>query len=66
MHGEVNEAIAANAPEIARAKPSKLNWEDPFLLEQMLSNDERMIRDTAAAYCQSSLLPRMNGSVVLA
>ena len=54
MHGEVNEAIAANTPEIARAKPSKLNWEDQFLLEQMLSNDERMIRDTAAAYCQSS------------
>ena len=49
----------ANTPEIARAKPSKLNWEDPFLLEQLLSDDERLIRDSAAAYCQSSLASRV-------
>lgn len=57
MTGEEN--TTANTPEIARAKPAKLNWEDPFLLEQLLTDDERMVRDTAAAYCQSKLLPRV-------
>ncbi len=26
-------------------------WEDPLFLEEQLSEDERMIRDTARAYC---------------
>ena len=34
-------------------------WQDPFLLEQQLSSDERMVRDAAAAYCQSELQPRV-------
>ena len=36
-----------------------LDWEDPFLLEDQLTPDERMIRDTARDYCQSRLLPRV-------
>ena len=35
------------------------HWDDPFLLDQQLSEDERMIRDAAAAYCQDKLLPRV-------
>ena len=34
-------------------------WNDPFLLDQQLSDDERMVRDAAAAYCQDKLLPRV-------
>lgn len=34
-------------------------WDDPFLLEEQLSDDERMIRDTARAYAQDKLLPRV-------
>ena len=34
-------------------------WEDPLLLEDELSSDERMIRDSARAYCQDKLLPRV-------
>ena len=34
-------------------------WEDPLLLEDQLSDDERMIRDSARAYCQEKLLPRV-------
>ena len=34
-------------------------WNDPFLLDQQLSDDERMVRDAAAAYCQDRLLPRV-------
>lgn len=47
-----------NTPETARAKPRTLTWEDPFLMNQMLTEDERMIRDTAHAYCQDKLKPR--------
>ncbi len=34
-------------------------WEDPFLLDQQLSDDERMVRDATAAYCQDQLMPRV-------
>lgn len=45
-------------PEQSRAKPTTLNWEDPFLIGQQLSDEERMIRDSAAAYCQDKLASR--------
>ena len=35
------------------------NWQDPFLLEQQLTDDERMIRDATSAYCQDKLLVRV-------
>ena len=34
------------------SKHARFNWEDPFLLEQQLTEEERMIKDTAYAYCQ--------------
>jgi glutaryl-CoA dehydrogenase len=34
-------------------------WDDPLLLEQQLSEDERAVRDAAAAYCQERLAPRV-------
>ena len=47
-----------NTPEIARAKPAALTWDDPFLMENLLSEEERMIRDAAHAYCQDKLKSR--------
>ncbi|MFP5396815.1 MAG: acyl-CoA dehydrogenase, partial [Gammaproteobacteria bacterium] len=35
------------------------HWDDPLLLEQQLSDDERAVRDAAHAYCQERLLPRV-------
>ena len=35
------------------------SWEDPFLLEDQTSGDERAIRDTARAYAQDKLAPRV-------
>ena len=35
------------------------NWQDPFLLEEQLSEEERMVRDTAKQYAQNKLLPRV-------
>ncbi|MFK5978245.1 MAG: acyl-CoA dehydrogenase [Rhizobiaceae bacterium] len=59
MFENQNSIAHANTPEIARAKPALLTWEDPFLIENMLTEEERMIRDTAAAYCLDKLLPRI-------
>lgn len=36
-----------------------MKWDDPFLLDQQLNEEERMIRDAAHAYAQGSLLPRV-------
>ncbi len=46
-------------PEQARAKPATPIWEDLFLLENQLQEDEKMIRDSANAYAQSQLKPRV-------
>jgi len=37
----------------------RFNWRDPLLLDQQLTEDERMVRDTAHAYCQDHLAPRV-------
>ncbi|KAI5115217.1 hypothetical protein M0805_000106, partial [Coniferiporia weirii] len=38
---------------------AKYNWEDPLNLESLLTEEEIAVRDTARAYCQESLLPRV-------
>jgi glutaryl-CoA dehydrogenase len=34
-------------------------WEDPLLLEEVLTEEERMIRDSARQFCQERLMPRV-------
>ena len=34
-------------------------WDDPFLLENQLTEDERMLRDAARAYAEEKLAPRI-------
>jgi glutaryl-CoA dehydrogenase len=43
---------------IPTTKPA-FQWEDPLLLEDQLSDEERMVRDSARAYCQEKLMPRV-------
>ncbi len=38
---------------------ASFNWEDPLLLDDQLTEEERMIRDAARAYCQDKLEPRV-------
>ena len=38
---------------------AQFQWDDPLLLDQQLSNDERMVRDAARAYCRDKLQPRV-------
>ena len=37
----------------------KFNWEDPLLLESLISEEEKLIKSTAHDYAQSKLLPRV-------
>ncbi|EEA01951.1 acyl-CoA dehydrogenase domain protein [Burkholderia sp. H160] len=41
------------------AVAAQFHWEDPLLLDQQLTEDERMVRDAAAAYAQDKLQPRV-------
>jgi glutaryl-CoA dehydrogenase len=43
-----------NAPAI---RPS-FRWDDPLLSDEQLTAEERMVRDSARAYCQDKLMPR--------
>jgi glutaryl-CoA dehydrogenase len=43
---------------MAKAKAS-FHWDDPLLLDQQLTDDERAVREAARAYAQDRLLPRV-------
>lgn len=49
----------AASPNQAKTTSAAFQWPDPLLLDEQLSDDERMIRDTARAYAQDKLLPRV-------
>lgn len=44
------------------AKTSDFNWKDPLDLESHLTEDERMIRDSARAFCNDKLAPRVKSA----
>ncbi|NTT84866.1 acyl-CoA dehydrogenase [Tabrizicola fusiformis] len=45
---------AKDAPDLGR-----FDWEDPFRLNDQLTEEERMLRDAARAYAQEKLQPRV-------
>ncbi len=51
--------MAKDLPPASRPGLSSFNWEDPFLLEDQLSEEERMLRDAARAYAREKLQPRV-------
>jgi glutaryl-CoA dehydrogenase len=44
---------------MAEAAIGRFDWEDAFGLEAQLSDEERLVRDTARAYAQEKLQPRV-------
>ncbi|WP_075215787.1 acyl-CoA dehydrogenase [Mongoliimonas terrestris] len=46
-------------PKPVADKAPAFQWDDPFLLDDQLTEDERMIRDSARAYAQEKLQPRV-------
>ena len=49
-----------NALTPTKAAAARFEWDDPFLLEDQLSDEERMIRDAAQAYASDKLQPRID------
>ena len=45
--------------KITSEKDAPFDWSDPFLLEDQLTGEERMVRDSARDYCTDKLLPRV-------
>ncbi len=45
---------------MADPRPLPFDWADPFALDDQLSDEERMVRDTAENFAQAKLLPRVN------
>ncbi|WP_114809107.1 acyl-CoA dehydrogenase [Paraburkholderia kururiensis] len=41
------------------ADTARFHWDDPLLIDQQLTEDERMVRDAAQAYAQDKLAPRV-------
>jgi glutaryl-CoA dehydrogenase len=54
MNAEAPILRAKDAPDLG-----SFDWSDPFRLETQLTEDERMIRDSAKAYAQEKLQPRV-------
>jgi glutaryl-CoA dehydrogenase len=38
---------------------SDFNWQDPLLLDEQLTDEERIVRDSVHRYCQDKLMPRV-------
>src|SRR3954464_14405107 len=53
--------MTALAQQKPKSKPAEaqFRWDDPLLFDEELSDDERMIRDSARQYAQERLLPRV-------
>ena len=47
---------------MADPRPLPFNWADPFGLDGQLSDEERLVRDTAEAYAQEKLQPRVTSA----
>ena len=47
------------AAQTGASKRPAFQWDDPLLLDDQLSEEERLVRDSARAYCQDKLMPRV-------
>jgi len=56
-------AYAVIFPSVRESAMSKtrasFRWDDPLLLSEQLTDEERMVADSARAYCQDKLAPRV-------
>jgi len=56
---QVAEKTENRAPKAAQIKDAAFKWDDPLDLESQLTEEERMVRDTARDYAQEKLFPRV-------
>jgi glutaryl-CoA dehydrogenase len=51
-----------NAPDRPQSIKPSFKWDDPLLLDDQLTEEERLVRETAHAYAQEKLQPRVLGA----
>jgi len=56
---QVAEKTEKRPPKAAQIKDAAFKWDDPLDLESQLTEEERMVRDTARDYAQEKLFPRV-------
>jgi glutaryl-CoA dehydrogenase len=56
---QVAEKTEQRKPKAAQIKNAAFKWDDPLDLEGQLTEEERMVRDTARDYAQEKLFPRV-------
>jgi glutaryl-CoA dehydrogenase len=59
---EMSELAKKANPENSSSIPTAFNWEDPLALESMLTEEERMIRDSVRAFADDKLMPRVQSA----
>lgn len=47
---------------VTRRYACTFNWEDPLVAANLFTEEELAIQDTAKAYCQERMLPRVLGT----
>ena len=52
-------AGATHKSASAKSHRPEFQWEDPLFFDEQLTEEERLIRDTARTYCQEKLMPRV-------
>ena len=56
---QVAEKTQKSQPKSAQIKDAAFKWDDPLDLESELTEEERMVRDTARGFAQDYLMPRV-------
>ena len=53
------QTATAEVRPASQSSKASFSWEDPLLLDELLTDEERMVRDAAHDYCQEQLMPRV-------
>ena len=56
------EARIHSAPEKVKKPKAEFKWDDPLLLSEQLTEDERLVMEAARSYCQEKLYPRVQSA----
>ncbi len=52
-------ALAQRNLSNGKQKMARFDWKDPLNLDSLLTEEERLVRDSARTYCQEKLAPRV-------
>jgi glutaryl-CoA dehydrogenase len=55
----MNSVMPAKPTKVPSNQHAPFQWDDPFRFDEQLAEEERMVRDSARAYCQEKLMPRV-------